>query len=57
MTEDANTDPKQRFLEALQKKKQSNLPQNQGKTGDSKVKGGQPGGGAPKIFRRKSGSS
>jgi hypothetical protein len=57
MTEDANTDPKQRFLEALQKKKQGNLPQNQGKTGDSKVKGGQPGGGAPKIFRRKSGSS
>jgi hypothetical protein len=57
MTEEANKDPKEKFLEALQKKKQANSPQNQGKSGDSKVKGGQSGAGAPKMFRRKSGSS
>jgi len=37
MTEEANKDPKEKFLEALQKKKQANSPQNQGKSGDSKV--------------------
>lgn len=57
MTEEANKDRKEKFLEALQKKKQANSPKNLGRSGDSKVKGGQSGGGAPKIIRRKSGSS
>lgn len=57
MTEEEKVDPKEKFLKALEKKKQANSPQNQGKSGDSKVKGGQAGGGAPKMFRRKSGSS
>jgi hypothetical protein len=57
VAEDEKKDPKEKFLEALQKNKQANSPQNQGKSGDSKVKGGQSGGGAPKMFRRKSGSS
>lgn len=57
MTEEEKIDPKEKFLRALEKKKQANSPQNQGKSGDSKVKGGQAGGGAPKMFRRKSGSS
>lgn len=57
MTEEEKIDPKEKFLKALEKKKQANSPHNQGKSGDSKVKGGQAGGGAPKMFRRKSGSS
>lgn len=57
MTEEEKIDPKEKFLKALEKKKQANSPQNQGKSGDSKVKGGQAGGGTPKMFRRKSGSS
>jgi hypothetical protein len=57
MTEEIKKDPKEKFLEAIQKKKQANAPQNKGKSGDSKVKGGQSAGGAPKMFRRKSGSS
>lgn len=57
MTEEGKVDPKEKFLKALEKKKQANSPQSQGKSGDSKVKGGQTGGGAPKMFRRKSGSS
>jgi len=57
MTEKANKDPKEKFLEVLQKKKQANSPKNLGRSGGSKVKGGQSGGGAPIMFRRKSGSS
>jgi len=57
VADEEKKDPKEKFLEALQKKKQANSPHNQGKLGDSKVKGGQSGGGAPKMFRRKSGSS
>ncbi len=57
MTEDSKKDPKAKFLEALEKKKNANSPQNKGKSGDSKVKGDQSGGGAPKMFRRKSGPS
>jgi hypothetical protein len=57
MTENFNNDNKSRFREALEKKKQSISPQGRGKSGDSKVRGGQSGGGAPKMFRRKSGSS
>ncbi len=57
MADESNKSPKEKFLEALEKKNTSNSPKNQGKSGDSKVKGGQSGGGAPKMFRRKSGPS
>ena len=57
MTEDSKKDSKAKFLEALEKKKSANAPQNKGKSGNSKVKGDQSGGGAPKMFRRKSGPS
>ena len=57
MVEESKKDSKAKFLEALEKKKSANSPQNKGKSGDSKVKGDQSGGGAPKMFRRKSGPS
>jgi hypothetical protein len=57
MPDNDNNENKSKFREALEKKKQSNTPQGRGKSGDSKVRGGQSGGGAPKMFRRKSGSS
>jgi hypothetical protein len=56
--EDESIDgPKEKFLEALEKKKKANSPQSQGSFGNSKVKGGQSGGSTPKMFRRKSGQS
>jgi hypothetical protein len=57
MSENVDDDNKSKFREALEKKKQSNSPQSRGKSSDSKVRGGQSGGRAPKMFRRKSGSS
>jgi Family of unknown function (DUF5302) len=57
MPNNDNNENKSKFREALEKKRQSNTPQGRGKSGDSKVRGGQSGGGAPKMFRRKSGSS
>lgn len=57
MTSESPIDPKEKFREALEKKKASNSPKASGKSGDSKVRGGQNGGGAPKMFRRKSGAS
>ena len=57
MTSESPIDPKVKFREALEKKKASNSPKASGKSGDSKVRGGQNGGGAPKMFRRKSGAS
>jgi hypothetical protein len=48
MSENVDDDNKSKFREALEKKKQSNSPQS---------RGGQSGGRAPKMFRRKSGSS
>jgi Family of unknown function (DUF5302) len=50
-------DSKARFRAALEKKKSANNPANQAAGGKSKVQGGQSSGGAPKMFRRKSGSS
>jgi hypothetical protein len=50
-------DPKERFKEALEKKRAANAPKNKSLDGKSKVQGGQSSGGAPKMFRRKSGSS
>jgi len=50
-------DPKARFREALEKKNSTVKLSNESKGGKSKVQGAQSSGGAPKIFRRKSGSS
>lgn len=54
--ENAN-DPKAKFREALEKKKQGSGIRNNNTTGGPKVSGGQASGNAPKMFRRKSGSA
>jgi hypothetical protein len=53
---DAN-DPKAKFREALEKKKKAGGVRNNNISGNSKIHGDQAGGGAPKMFRRKSGSA
>ncbi len=53
---DAN-DPKAKFREALEKKKQGSGIRNNNISGGPKVSGGQASGNAPKMFRRKSGSA
>ena len=50
-------DPKERFREALEKKKAAGAPSSANKSNKSKVQGGLASGGAPKMFRRKSGPS
>ena len=57
--ENKNTenDPKAKFREALEKKKKSGGVRNNNIAGNSKSHGDQAGGGAPKMFRRKSGSA
>ena len=50
-------DPKERFREALEKKKNANAPKKNESHGGSKVSGNQTSGNAPKMFRRKSGSA
>lgn len=50
-------DPKVKFREALDKKKKSGGIRNNNIAGVSKIHGDQAGGGAPKMFRRKSGSA
>ncbi len=50
-------DPKAKFREALEKKKQGSGIRNNNTTGGPKVSGGQASGNAPKMFRRKSGSA
>ena len=50
-------DPKAKFREALEKKKQARGIRNNNIAGNSKIHGDQEGSGAPKMFRRKSGSS
>ena len=50
-------DPREKFKEALEKKKAGQNPRSQSSTPGSKFRGGQSSGGAPKMFRRKSGSS
>ncbi len=56
MSEEIN-DPKAKFREALEKKKKSGGIRNNNIAGKPKVTGEQTGGGAPKMFRRKSGSA
>jgi len=50
-------DPKAKFREALDKKKQARGVRNNNIAGNSKIHGDQEGSGAPKMFRRKSGSA
>jgi len=56
MSQDSN-DPKVKFREALEKKKQGQGIRNNNMAGGPKISGGQSGGNAPKMFRRKSGSA
>jgi hypothetical protein len=55
-SQDAN-DPKAKFREALEKKKQGSGIRNNNTTGGPKVSGGQASGNTPKMFRRKSGNA
>ena len=55
-SQDSN-DPKAKFREALDKKKQGQGIRNKNIAGGPKISGGQSGGNAPKMFRRKSGSA
>ena len=55
-SQDSN-DPKAKFREALEKKKQGQGIRNNNVAGGPKISGGQSGGNAPKMFRRKSGSA
>ena len=50
-------DPKAKFREALEKKKNAGRVRNNHIAGNPKIYGDQKGSGAPKMFRRKSGSS
>jgi hypothetical protein len=50
-------DPKAKFREALDKKKQGSGIRNNNTTGGPKVSGGQASGNTPKMFRRKSGNT
>lgn len=50
-------DPKEKFREALEKKKQGSGIRNNNIAGGPKVSGGQASGNTPKMFRRKSGSA
>lgn len=54
---DESSDPKAKFREALEKKKQGNGIRNNNIAGGPKVSGGQASGNTPKMFRRKSGSA
>ena len=55
-SQDSN-DPKAKFREALEKKKQGQGIRNNNIAGGPKISGGQSGGNVPKMFRRKSGSA
>jgi hypothetical protein len=59
MSEDKETvDSREKFREALEKKKQGNSIRNNHTAGRSKeVSSGQAAGNTPKMFRRKSGSA
>jgi hypothetical protein len=56
-TNQDSNDPKAKFREALEKKKQGQGIRNNNIAGGPKISGGQSGGNAPKMFRRKSGSA
>jgi hypothetical protein len=50
-------DPKAKYLEALEKKRQGSRVRKNGISGGPKVSGGEASGKTPKMFRRKSGSA
>jgi len=50
-------DAKEKFREALEKKKSASKTRPNGSASQPKIQGGQSGANAPKMFRRKSGSS
>jgi hypothetical protein len=50
-------DPKAKYLEALEKKRQDKGIRSNNIAGGSKVSGGEASGKTPKMFRRKSGSA
>ena len=50
-------DPKAKFREALEKKKNSTGVRNNNIASNAKIHGDQTSGNAPKMFRRKSGSA
>lgn len=54
---DEAIDPKAKFREALDKKTQASGMRSKNIAKNSKIHGDQEGSGAPKIFRRKSGSA
>ena len=56
-TDNQLNDPKEKFREALEKKKKSGGIRNNNIAGNSKIHGDQEGSGSPKMFRRKSGSA
>jgi hypothetical protein len=56
-TDNQLNDPKEKFREALEKKKQARGIRNDNISRNSKIHGDQEGSGAPKMFRRKSGSA
>jgi len=56
-SKDVVNDPKAKFREILEKKKQARGIRNYNIAGNSKIHGDQEGSGAPKMFRRKSGSA
>ena len=56
-TSQNSKDSKAKFREALEKKKQGQGIRNNNIAGGPKISGGQSGGNAPKMFRRKSGSA
>ncbi len=53
----SSVEPEEKFREALEKKKKSGGVRNNNIASNSKIHGDQAGGGAPKMFRRKSGSA
>lgn len=60
MVKEPKEDPKERMRQALEKKKNggaAGASGANGPSGGSKVGGSQAGGGAPKMFRRKSGAA
>jgi len=57
MSLEPTEDSKAKYREALEKKKVARPHLGTRRRGDSKIQIGQSGGGAPKMFRRKSGSS
>jgi hypothetical protein len=57
MSSESSKDPKAKYREALEKKKVGKSHSGIGKSSASKIRDSQSGAGAPKMFRRKSGSN